>query len=304
MKKSIAMLCIVIICLCPSCKKTNTPEKRNIIPAGNIQNGGYIIKVDDCYIYANADDNNNLYKSSEYINNGKKISGGHYFYEMNPYDNEIYYTSSSPGKVWKISKDGSSKKRLINQNVGNMLIYDNHIYYRLSEDDDWGKLYSADINGKNKVLLKENVKNFCIYNGLIYYFDISNNALCSMNINGANDKVINHSRVTNIFVQNNMLIYSDHNRQDKLFTYDLKHNVEKCISEDACWNINANSDWILYKNQSDHGNLYCVSFDGKRKFKLAEENISDIIVIDDIAFYRNINKNSKIEYVNINNAIK
>lgn len=53
--------------------------------------------------------------------------------------------------------------------------------------------------------------------------------------NGTKSTVINDSYVDNIFVQNDMLIYSDHNRQDKLYAYDLKNNVEKCISEDMCW---------------------------------------------------------------------
>lgn len=304
MKKPFLVLCMILVLLSSSCTNNDISKTEYMISAGNIQNGGYVIRFDDCYIYANADDNNNLYKSSMYISDGKKLSGGHYFYEMNLYNNEIYYVSSSPGEVWKVSTDGSSKRRLIDQHVGNLIIYDDHIYYRLSEDNDWGKLYSADLNGRNRKLLKEKVKNFCIYDGLIYYFDINGNALCSMDVDGTKSAVINYSYVNNLFVQNNMLIYSDHNRQDKLYAYDLKNNVEKLISEDMCWDLNGNDDWIFYRNQSDAGSLYCISFDGKHKHKLIEKNISDIIILEDTVFYRNIGKKNEIEYFSITSKIK
>jgi len=304
MKQFILVLCMILALLCSSCTNKDVPVIEHMTSSGNIQNGGYVIKFDNCYIYANADDNNNLYKSSMHISDGEKIAGGHYFYEMNLYNNEIYYVASSPGEVWKISIDGSPKKRLIEQKVGNLIIYDEHIYYRLSEDNDWGKLYSADLNGRNRKLLKEQVKKFCIYDGLIYYFDIKTNELCSMNIDGTKNTVINDSYVNNIFVQNDMLIYSDHNRQDKLYAYDLKNNIEKCISEDMCWDINGNDDWIFYRNQSDAGSLYCVNFDGKLKHKLIEKNISDILIVEDTVFYRNIDENNAIEYFSITSMIK
>ncbi len=95
-----------------------------------------------------------------------------------------------------------------------------------------------------------------------------------------------------------MLIYSDHNRDDKLYVYDLKNDIEKCISEDRCWDLNSSQEWIFYRNQSDGGSLYCVSFDGSIKHKLIDGNIADIIVLDDLIFYRNINSQNKIEALN------
>ena len=184
------------------------------------------------------------------------------------------------------------------------MINDDHIYYRLSEDNDWGKLYCADLNGRNRKLLKKRVESFCIHDDLIYYYDLDNNALCSMNIDGTQSKVISDSYAENIFVQNNMLLYSDYNRDDKLFAYDLKNNIEKCISEDMCWDLNGNKDWIFYRNQSDSGNLYCISFDGKVKYKLIEKNITDIVIVEDEVFYKDIDEYGKIGHFNIANMIK
>ena len=250
-------------------------------------------------IYANANDYHSLYRKNTNDGTEKKLSEGHFFYEMNLYNDEIYYTASYPGEVWKISVDGSVKKKLINQKAGNLILYDNHMYYRLSEDNDWGKLFRADLKGNNRELLADKVKSFCIYNDLIYYIDIYNNiALCSMNTDGTNITTINNSYANNIIVENNMLIYSDHNRDDQLYVYDIER------SKDKCWDLNSNKDWIFYRNQSDGGSLYCISFDGSVKHKLEEGNITDILLIDDIIFYRNIDKDNQMEYFDFKNKVK
>ncbi len=306
MKKIITICICLLFAFC--CAIYNIDEDYNKnnynTSPGNIQNGGYIVKYNNNYIYANGDADNNLYKSAVYKKNAKKISGGHFFYETNLCNDEIYYVSSYPGEIWKISVDGLSKKKLVNKKAGNLIIYNNYMFYRQSEDDNWGKLYRANLNGNNKKLLANKVKNFCIHNNIIYYFDLEREKLCSMDIDGNNVTVINNSYTNNIFIIKNMLIYSDHNREDKLYAYDLKSNGEYCISNDICWDINGNSDWVFYRNQSDGGSLYCVSYDGADKHKLIDKNITDIVIIDKDVFYRNIDKQNKIEYFNLNDIIK
>lgn len=306
MKKNIEFLFVLVALLLVSC--ANNIEDNNVIleksndndivSAGNIQNGGYVIKENDDFFYANQNDCHHLYKLT--MDGNEKITDEHFFYEMNLYDNKIFYTSGSPGKVWSISLKTLSKEKIINQRVGNLILYENHLYYRLSEDDDWGKLYRSDLDGKNKKLLATRVENFCIYNNLIYFSNIDEkNALCTVSTNGGNISTINNSYANNIIVENDMLIYSDHNRDDKLFVYNLKNSTESCISEDKCWNINCNENWIFYRNQSEKGDLYCISFDGKNKHKIVEGNVADILVIDNFVFYRNIDESDKIEYFDL-----
>ena len=153
------------------------------------------------------------------------------------------------------------------------------------------------MNGKNKKLLAKKLNKFCIYNDMIYYSNIENVVnISSMNINGTNNAVINNAYANNIFVMDNALIYSDHNRNDKLYSYDLMTNIEKCVSEDVCWNLNYSEKKIFYRNQSDGGSLYCVRSDGKSKRKLVGGNVTDIIVIENDIFYKDINQQNKIMY--------
>lgn len=299
------VLCIVIVVAFSSCQsKTKNVPPSDFVLQGNIQNGGYFVRYNDNYIYSKNDDYFHLYKSDFLGKPGKKIADNHGFYELNLYSNSIYYISSYPGVARKVSPDGSKDELLINEKVGNLIVYKEHIYYRLSEDNNWGKMYRADLNGQNKKLLSQRVNKFCIYNDKIYYSDIGDlNALCSMNIDGSGISVINKSLTNNILVENNMLIYSDHDRNDNLFTYDLSTNIEKCISKDKCWNLNCNKDFIFYRNQSDSGSLYCLRFDGTEKRKLVEDSVTDILVIDDYLIYRNVTKYDKTEYLDYNSYL-
>ncbi|MDO5478397.1 MAG: DUF5050 domain-containing protein [Clostridia bacterium] len=305
--KKVTLLPVILVVLLTlfGCSRKTEPPKEALSSAGNIQNGGYVIEIDGEYYYDSQEDDCSLYKVSAEGKETKMTGGGHRFYEMNYCDGYIYYVSGAPGKVHKISVDGRFSKKLVNQRVGNLLLYENRLYYRLSEDDDWGKLYSAKLSGKNRTLLAQKVLEFCIYDGRIYYCDIENeSALYSMKLDGTDKVKINDSYTMGLITENGMLIYSDKNREDNLFLYDIERKVEKCISEDKCWNLNSNNDWIFYRNQSEKGSLYCISFDGREKHKLIEGNISHIVVTTDYIFYRDIGDKSKIKKYDLKTGLE
>ena len=304
MKKLSVFLCIILVFVFSSCTRNNENTTFNYIShAGNIQNGGYIIKHTNDNFYADQDYYDNLHKITDSNNDITFFSGNHQYYEMNIYNDILYYISGMPGQVWKIDLNSGSKRRIINKHVENLIVYKDNLYYRLSEEDDWGKLYKTDLKGKNKQILAEKVIKFCIYDDVIYYCDSNKSALYSMNTDGTNVAEINSSYVGNILVENNKLIYADDNRDGKLYAYDLSSKTEECISEDKCWNLNCNSQWIFYRNQSEKGNLYCISFDGSEKHKLVENSVCDIVIIDDIVLYRNIDNDLEIEYCKLSDNI-
>jgi len=299
-KAAFLVLALTITLTFFGCSGKTEPAKEILPFAGNIQNGGYIIEIGDEYYYNNQEDDCSLYKVSTEGKETKITGGGHRFYEMNYCDGYIYYVSGAPGMVNKISVDGRLTKKLVNQRVGNLLLYENLMFYRLSEDDDWGKLYSANLNGKDRKLLAQKVLEFCICDGRIYYCDIENeSALCSMNLDGTDKVKINDSYTTGLIAENGKLIYSDDNREGRLYLYDIENKVEKCISNDKCWNLNGNKDWIFYRNQSEKGSLYCISFDGNERHKLVEGNVSHIVITTDYIFYRDIGDKSKIKKYDI-----
>lgn len=255
--------------------------------AANIQNGGYAVSYHDGVLYADPEDHDALYYCQK-DGTTEKIAGKRYYYEMNVCGDTLYYVSGEPGNVWRLSLNTKDEKKLIGQKVGNLLVYPNKLFYRLSEEDDWGKLFCADLNGKQKKLLAENVRDFCLYEDRIYYSDFRENTICSMKTDGTEAKILQSADASGLFVENDCLVYADKNRGGNLFTYDLLTEKETCICEDTCWNINGNKERIFYRNQSDGGSLYSVRFDGTEKQCLIHANIYDIVVLENELFYRDV----------------
>lgn len=261
--------------------------------AANIQNGGYAISYRDGILYADPEDHDALYYRQK-DGTTERIAGKRYYYEMNVCGDTLYYVSGEPGNVWRLSLNTKDEKKLIGQKVGNLLVYPNKLFYRLSEDGDWGKLFCADLNGDHKKLLAENVRDFCLYEDRIYYSDFCENTICSMKTDGTEAKILQSADASGLFAENGCLVYADGDRAGKLFTYDLSTGKETCICEDTCWNINGNKERIFYRNQSDGGSLYSIRFDGTEKQCLIHANIYDIVVLENELFYRDVAQYGRI----------
>lgn len=261
--------------------------------AANIQNGGYAVSYRDGVLYANPEDYDALYYRQK-DGTTEKIAGKRYYYEMSVSGDTLYYVSGEPGSVWRFSLNTKAEKKLIGQRVGNLLVYQDKLFYRLSEDDDWGKLFCSDLNGNQKKFLAENVRDFCVYEDRIYYSDFRENTICSMKTDGSEAKILQSADVSGLFAENGCLVYADRNRGGKLFTYNLVTGKETCICEDTCWNINGNTERIFYRNQSDGGSLYSIRFDGTDKQCLIRANIHGIVVLENELFYRDVVQNGSI----------
>lgn len=261
--------------------------------AANIQNGGYAVSYRDGVLYANPEDYDTLYYRQK-DGTTEKIAGKRYYYEMSVSGDTLYYVSGEPGSVWRLSLNTKAEKKLIGQRVGNLLVYQDKLFYRLSEDDDWSKLFCSDLNGNHKKFLAENVRDFCVYEDRIYYSDFRENTICSMKTDGSEAKILQSADVSGLFAENGCLVYADRNRGGKLFTYNLVTGKETCICEDTCWNINGNTERIFYRNQSDGGSLYSIRFDGTDKQCLIRANIHGIVVLENELFYRDVVQNGSI----------
>ncbi len=288
MRKLLYILAVILTF--SACGNGYTEAEKNfrVERAGNIHNDGYITEYNGKYYFANKDDYDNLYVMDKNEENKKKLSGNHYFYNLNICGDYIYYVSGSPGKIYRVTTDGKNKEKLSNDNSYNLIRYDKYLFYRLSEDDDWGKLCRIDLDGGNKKILCNSTYDFCIYDNVIYFGNMEDNTVCSINIDGTGKKTLVNSLGTNIDINAGKLYYSDDSRGGHIFSYDLKSETEAEICSDKCWNLNLHKDWIIYRNQSDGGDLYCISYDGSVKKRLVGGNIVNIIVLDDDIFYRNV----------------
>ena len=112
---------------------------------GNIKEGGFIVKDKDCIYYTNKEDNDCLYKITQYGENTKLTST--YSYELNIIDNNIYYTQGSPGKVRSINVDGKEYKRIFNKEARNLIATDQYLFFLYSPDKESATLYRTNLDG-------------------------------------------------------------------------------------------------------------------------------------------------------------
>lgn len=173
--------------------------------AANIQNGGYAVSYRDGVLYANPEDYDALYYRQK-DGTTEKIAGKRYYYEMSVSGDTLYYVSGEPGSVWRLSLNTKAEKKLIGQRIGNLLVYQDKLFYRLSEDDDWGRLFCSDLNGNHKKFLAENVRDFCVYEDRIYYSDFRENTICSMKTDGSEAKILQSADVSGLFAENGCLV--------------------------------------------------------------------------------------------------
>ena len=290
LKKRAVLLCLISMLVISFCAQQEEVVQDGTVgnSAGNIRNGGYIVKYRDDYLYTNFLDYDHLYIANEEGEN-YSVAEGHYYYEMNLHGDDIYYTSSSPGPVWRISLKNQINAIIVYDMVSHLIVSNNRMFYIRSREKDWGKLYSCNLNGRGRKLLAENVEYFCVDHGMIFYCNREDdNSLYCMEVNGEKKRKINSSNVRDINATDEFLVYSDHNREDKMFRLDLDDETEKCISENACWDLNLSDGWVYYRNQTEHGNLYRIHCESGEEQKIADGNITDINVIENTVYFRRI----------------
>lgn len=72
-----------------------------------------------------------------------------------------------------------------------------------------------------------------------------------------------------------------------IYKIDMEDYSEEIVTEDNIDYLNISENWIVYRNNSVEGCLYCVSKDGLKKKKLTEFPVSNIHVIDEVVYCRN-----------------
>jgi hypothetical protein len=110
-----------------------------------------------------------MYKENKWI----------YFLQPSKYFREYEFDEKMDLNIYKVNKDGGGLKKLCEDTVEEMILYNNFIYY--NNLDDKGSIYKISTEGTEKEKLN-NVysSDFHIFDGALYYFE--NNISDSVNI--------------------------------------------------------------------------------------------------------------------------
>lgn len=215
-------------------------------------------------------------------------------------DDMIYYIKQETSEIYKIQKDGTKKKKISNDKVYSINLYKNKIYFM----DRYNKLYitSMSLDGKNKKVIKEVVANdMMVYDDYIYYVTRDGN-LGKVKIDGSNSRLL-ETDVMQFDVSKSGIYYIYDPRKIErpkgLYRIDFQGNNKIKLIDDTPYNFNASGN-LIYFNHPLTYTLYSMKMDGTEKTQLTGNNSSDINLAGDYIFYRNLEDNKKIYRIDKN----
>lgn len=112
------------------------------------------------------------------------IYGGSFYPQFETGSDRIFYTSEDCMNIYSVSINGGKSQKIIDgiiaaegpdYTLGRFKVSNGRIYYIDYKNNDYGILYSTDINGKNKKVISNKALDFITTADSIYYFDSSDN---------------------------------------------------------------------------------------------------------------------------------
>lgn len=258
---------------------------------------GSIIDVADGWVYyvdngIGSPGSRGIYKIKD--NQVIKLTSDDYIIDAVFYKDSIYYALGPEmdenhvvkGGLYKVDADGRNKVQLSDQQVDNINIYKDCIYYSgvssatnhntISEESSG--IFRMNIDGTNKIKISDKYAKFLkLSEDNIYFSDFEDNyKLYKMNIDGKNIKKLNDDISWDIQVSGNWIYYSNNPYDGNTAMIppldQTKGNIYK-ITIDGANRARLNSEasrlgevldgWIYYGNWSDK--LYKMKLDGSNK---------------------------------------
>lgn len=258
---------------------------------GNTRNGGFVAENENFFFWATSSEEK-IYKSTkDFLENQEIFDGKFGATEINVADGHIYFTDGAPGYLRRMTIDGKKGRLLTMCRVENVIVSGGRIYYKtFKREYDKEKVYSCDLNGRDRTYLAKNVSQFIVDGETIYYTKRDDgHSLWSMDIFGENNRKLNSEYIIDL-VFDDKYIYYTVAESFNIFRMDKEALQVECINNERCAAINLYGDWIYYGANRHSGPLCRMSKDGKIKEVLLDAPIAEINVVGDFVFYRLLEK--------------
>ncbi len=260
------------------------PEGSYSENVGNTVNGGYVVEYDDGYLFGGTKDVDELTFIGK---DGAKKTDDGFFREMAVRGNELYYVNGRPGYVGKLSLDTFEKESVAHKSAGNLVLYCDRLYYRVSSLSNFGEIYAADLSDteNSSVLIADKVMNFCISGSKIYYCNMADgNTLWSMNLDGSDKKKISDIYAVSLVCDAEYLYCADFT-DGTLKSYRISDGEVKVLTDDNCRGLTLRNGKLFYVNRSDGRSLWAINTDGTEAMKFADGIVDEVVALDGKVFF-------------------
>ncbi len=227
----------------------------------------------------------------------------------------IYYINKSDEHAYRIKTDGTEKKLIINDQVTNLVVVEDYIYYTTI----FNGIFKTKTDGSSRELITSErpLSTLLVQDNTIYYdVDLSNNkelktALFKINTDGTNRSLISYDLCTNITVQENWIYYINGSDNSTLYKIKKDGTSRAKVLDAAIIAYNISVAALYYVPLNDFANLYKMNIDGGKKINLTNNtgmpvygsdnvigSITSINIIDDNIFCL-VNTNGKLAIIRV-----
>jgi putative cell wall-binding protein len=265
---------------------------------GNLPNNGLIAYYKGTNYYCNPNDDNKIYKMTDGITEGTKLSDDTAS-GINIVNDTIYYINDSDHRrAYRMKLDGSQRTKLTDVRLAtSLLVTGDTIYYADNYSENQG-IYKMNSDGTNKIKLCDGrADNLVMENGYLYFIGNgdSSSYMYTMKPDGSEKRKINNDSVSIFSIENGWIYYNSFNGSYRLYKVKLDGTNRTSIVDEQIRTLNVNEGWIYYTRiDGEDYKLYKVRTDGSDEMKLSDKIVSFIYTIGDYVFYKTSYFNQKI----------
>ncbi len=187
---------------------------------------------------------------------------------------------------------GNTSGNIINE--GRFVGEGEKIYY--SEPMDGDALYSADLDGKNKVKLTDGkIRYLNIVGDYIYFVDLNQQYnICKIKKDGTERGTVMGIMATEVIVLGEQMFFVNWSDGCKIYIANLDGSEAKAINNKMSSNLSLSGAWMYYINQDDETTLYRIRIDGTNEARINDVNTLFVNADREWIYYVNWSDNGKI----------
>ncbi len=207
-------------------------------------------------------------------------------------DGDYTYISAIGKGLYRVSKDGQEKEKILSYEVANINVIDGWIYFTYTEDhpskDERGRLYKMAANGKSVTKLTDcRVQSVHIIGDWIYYINSEDSKLYKVRIDGKGKKSLYDKNPVGSFTVSDGWIYFKEQYDNALYKMRTNGSDKKFLCKglglDA--RIVAEGNWVYYDSYGNIDGISKVDIDGKEQQQIIFEVVDSFNVDNGYVYY-------------------
>jgi hypothetical protein len=207
---------------------------------------------------------------------------------LNTWKDWIYFINESDySGIYRMKADGSDIQIVLDQSVGNLIIYGNWMYFLNHLDNQ--RIYKAKVDGTQLTKLSETsgIFSFCMEGEWLVYADGQGQAMIKMKLDGSDEQVLSSYASTYLITHDQWVYYGDDNSRIALSKVKLDGSSNTYMINDLASHVHIHHDYIFYYDGMKEA-IMRMDINGENIIKISDKgDFGWFHIIDDRLYYYN-----------------